>query len=84
MIAKRKQILIDAANHREQEVFQYQVNIDNYSRAIAEIEARHRGIPHMESFAKTLRDLLKSAREEQDKERVLLKVIRDQLEELGA
>ena len=36
--------------------------------------------PHMVAFADRLRELLKSSIEEQDKEKVLLKVIRQQLE----
>lgn len=75
-----KKTLTDAAEHREKEVLHHQINIDNYRRAIAEIEAHHTGKPHMEAFANQLRGLLKSSLEEQDKEAVMLKVIRDQLE----
>lgn len=58
----------------------HQINIDNYRLAIAEIEANYAGVEHMTAFADRLRDLLKSSIEEQDKERVLLKVIKMQLE----
>lgn len=75
-----RQTLIDAAEHREKEVTHYQININNYTRAISEIETQHAGKPHMEEFANRLRELLKSSIEEQEKELVLLKVIRDQLE----
>ena len=75
---ERLDILTQAAEGREREVMHYQINIDNYERAIAEIEAGH---PDMGEFADRLRELLASSRVEQAKERIMLKVIRDQLEE---
>ena len=71
--------LTAAAEHRQREVEQHQINIDNYRLAIAEIEQNHAGKPHMELFADRMRELLKSSTEEQEKEAVLLKVIRLQL-----
>lgn len=79
-MTNKTEILTTAKTHRESEVFQHQINIDNYTLAIAEIEAHHADKPHMQAFADRLRDLLKSSIEEQDKERVLLKVINMQLE----
>lgn len=78
----QQKVLTEAAEHREKEVLHHQINIDNYSRAIAEIEAHHAGKPHMESFAERLRELLTSSVQEQEKEAVMLKVIRAQLEEV--
>ncbi len=75
---ERLSILTAAAEGREREVMHYQINIDNYQRAIAEIEANH---PDMGEFAARLRELLASSITEQAKERIMLKVIRDQLEE---
>jgi len=75
---ERIELLTAAAEGREREVMHYQINIDNFTRAIAEIEANH---PEMEEFANNLRELLASSKLEQAKERILLKVIRDQLEE---
>lgn len=75
---ERIDLLTAAAEGREREVMHYQINIDNFTRAIAEIEANH---PEMEEFANNLRELLASSKLEQAKERILLKVIRDQLEE---
>ena len=75
---ERLDILTQAAEGREREVMHYQINIDNYERAIAEIMANH---PEMGEFADRLRELLASSRVEQAKERIMLKVIRDQLEE---
>lgn len=74
---ERLDILTQAADAREREVMHYQINIDNYERAIAEIMANH---PEMGEFADRLRELLASSRVEQAKERIMLKVIRDQLE----
>lgn len=76
----KKQILLDAAKHRENEVLVHQINIDNYTLAIAEIEEHLFDKLHMREFASRLRELLRSSIEEQDKEKVLLKVIRKQLE----
>ena len=78
LIQERIDILTQALEHREREVMHHQINIDNYERAIAEIEAGH---PDMGEFADRLRELLASSRVEQAKERIMLKVIRDQLEE---
>lgn len=75
---ERLDILKQAAEMRQRETMHYQINIDNYARAIAEIEVNH---PDMGEFADRLRELLASSRVEQAKERVMLKVIRDQLEE---
>ena len=72
--------LTAAAEHRQREVEMHQINIDNYRLAIAEIEANHKGKPHMEEFAQRMQELLKSAIEEQEKEALMLKVILAQLE----
>jgi hypothetical protein len=76
---ERLKILTDAYEHRKREVMHHQINIDNYTLAIAEIEANHADKAHMVEFLERLRDLLASSIVEQDKERVLLKVIGDQL-----
>lgn len=77
LIQERLNILTAAVEARAREIMHYQINIDNYSRAIAEIGDD----PAMQDFARQLRDLLASSRVEQAKECVMLKVIRDQLEE---
>lgn len=78
---ERIDTLTQAAEGRERGVMQYQINIDNFSRAIAEIEANHAHEPHMVEYADHMRELHRTSLIEQAKERVLLKVIRDQLEE---
>ena len=72
--------LTQAAEGREREVLGYQINIDNYRLAIAEIETNHADDPNMQEFAARLRDLLASSLVEQTKEKIMLKVIKSQLE----
>lgn len=78
----KKHILSEAAKHRASEVFHHQINIDNYRLAIQEIEAEHSGVVHMQEFAERLKELLRTSIEEQDKEKIMLKVITMQLESL--
>lgn len=73
------EILRSAAEHRKSEVLQHQINIDNYRLAIADIEQNQQDKQHMIEFAERLRELLQSSICEQDKEKVLLKVIQAQL-----
>jgi hypothetical protein len=76
---QKDSILKAAAAQREQEVMHYQINIDNYRLAIAEIEQNHANELHMIEFANNLKDLLQSSLQEQAKEKVMLKVIQSQL-----
>lgn len=80
MNQERIKILTDAASHREREVMHHQINIDNYRLAIAEIDVHHAADPAMQSFRQQLQGLLDSSLVEQTKEKILLKVIRQQLE----
>lgn len=73
-------ILTEAAEHRARDVMMHQINIDNYRLAIAEIDANHSADPAMQEFKKRLSDLLASSIVEQNKEKILLKVITQQLE----
>ena len=75
----RIEILKSAEEHRKSEVLQHQINIDNYRLAVAEIEQNQQDKPHMVEFTARLRELLQSSICEQDKEKVLLKVIQAQL-----
>ena len=72
--------LTSALEYREKEVWQHQINIDNFRLAIAEIEGKHQGKPHMMEYAERMRNLLSSALQEQEKEQLLVTVIRAQLE----
>ena len=75
----RIEILTQAAEHRRTEVLQHQINIDNYRLAIEEISKNHGDVAHLQEFSARLLDLLKSSICEQDKEKILLKVIEKQL-----
>ena len=73
-------VLIQALEHREQEVFHHQINIDNYRLALVEIAEKHPDCPHMAEFAERLRHLLESSIIEQRKEIIMRDVIAKQVE----
>jgi hypothetical protein len=80
-IQTRKEIIAAAFGARQQEVMHYQINIDNYTLALAEI----RKLPdaeqsELQSFADQLRGLLASEKLEQKKAKIMLKVVKQQLE----
>lgn len=77
---ERIKILTDAHEHRQREVLHHQINIDNYTLALAEIEVRHPNDETMAEFANRLRHLLASSTIEQAKEIILRDVIAKQLE----
>ena len=77
----KQEILLPALKARQQEVVHYQINIDNYTLALAEI----RKLPQAEqdelrAFADQLSSLLASEKLEQKKARIMLAVIQQQLE----
>jgi hypothetical protein len=74
----KKQILTDALTQREEEIFGYQINIDNYTLAIemAKDDA------DLADFAKNLHNLLASSILEQKKAKIMYEVIKKQVEEL--
>jgi hypothetical protein len=77
----RKQILTGALDAREQEVMHYQINIDNYTLALGEIAnlpAHER--EELNEFAGHLRGLLASEILEQKKSKIMLSVIKKQVE----
>jgi cytochrome c551/c552 len=76
----RKEILTAALAHREAEVFQHQINIDNYTLAIAEIDANYADDAAIADFRVRLADLLASSIVEQRKEIIMRDVIARQVE----
>ena len=72
----RHDILTQSIEARENDIMLYQINIDNYRAAIADIEANH---PDLSDFADQLRDLLQSSLREQKKEQVMLAAIKANL-----
>jgi cytochrome c551/c552 len=73
-------ILTAALENRNAEVFQHQINIDNYTLAIAEIDANYADDEAIQEFRARLTDLLASSIVEQRKEIIMRDVIAKQLE----
>ena len=74
------EILKTALEHREAEVFQHQINIDNYRLALEEIAAKYADDADIAPFADKLGDLLSSSIIEQRKEIIMRDVIAKQIE----
>ena len=73
----REETLQEALKAREEEVLMYQINIDNYERAIVKSECD----PELAEFVERLNELLASSRLEQKKAKIMLDVLREQIEE---
>lgn len=80
---EKTKILASALEHRRTEVMNYQINIDNYRAAIAEIDANYKDNADLLPFREQLCELLKTTLIEQTKEKIMLTVIERQLKELG-
>jgi hypothetical protein len=78
------QILQSSLEPRIDEIINYQINIDNYTRAIAKIDVEYTDNPAMVEFRDRLVDLLESHKIEQLKAIVIRDVITDQITELEA
>ena len=68
---------------RNDEIDGYQINIDNYARAIDKINEQHADNPAMIEFRDRLADMLASNKTEQLKANIIRDVIADQLNESG-
>ena len=71
--------LADAKSYREQEVLEYQINIDNYRLAIQKAAQD----PDMVEFKAQLESLLTSSILEQKKAKIMLEVVTEQLNAMG-
>lgn len=71
------EVLTQAKTAREQEVFEYQINIDNYVIAIDLIKDN----VEMAAFKANLEDLLSANKREQAKAQLMLDVINIQLQQ---
>lgn len=77
----REEILTSALDAREQEVMHYQINIDNYTIALEKIGALGADErAELSGFADQLRNLLSSEKVEQKKAKIMLSVLKQQLE----
>ena len=68
---------------RNDEIDEYQINIDNYARAIDKINEQHADDPAIIEFRDRLADMLASNKTEQLKAIIIRDVIADQLNESG-
>jgi hypothetical protein len=73
----RGEILSEALKAREEEILHYQINIDNYRLAIQ----KSKDDEDLAAFCDQLRDLLASSLLEQKKAKIMLEVIKDQIED---
>jgi hypothetical protein len=76
----REQIITAALEGREQEVMHYQINIDNYSLALQQIDL----LPpdeqvELREFSRQLKELLISEKLEQKKSKIMLAVMKAQV-----
>lgn len=69
---------------RQDEILSYQINIDNYARAIIKINDEHANNPAMVEFRDRLADMLEGHKTEQLKAIIIHDVIADQLTEMEA
>jgi hypothetical protein len=77
----RNEILGAAFAARQQEVLHYQINIDNYTLALAKIqELSDAEQTELHPFSEQLRGLLASEKLEQKKAKIMLAVLQQQLE----
>lgn len=78
----RIETLKEAVEGRNAEILGYQINIDNYERAIAKINQEYTDKPEILEFRDQLIDMLESHQTEQLKAIIIRDVIADQLKEL--
>jgi uncharacterized transporter YbjL len=71
-----------AVEARNDEILGYQINIDNYERAIAKINKEYSDKPEILKFRDQLIDMLESHKTEQLKTIIIRDVIVDQLKEI--
>jgi len=71
-----------ALAYRDEEIFNYQINIDNYEKAILKIENQYSENKNIVEFSKQLKELLESSKTEQLKSIIIRDVILEQVTEL--
>ena len=79
---KKLEALRTALESRIQEVMEYQINIDNFVRAIAKIDSEYANEPNLVPFRENLTNLLESNKAEQLKAIIIRDVIAEQIAEL--
>ena len=76
--------LKSALSNRNDEIMSYQINIDNYERAIVKIDAEHSDNPAMIEYRDLINGMLSSSKTEQLKTTIIRDVIADQVNEMEA
>lgn len=84
MIMSKIDTLKSALSGRNDEIEEYQINIDNYTRAIKKIDAEHADNPAMVDFREKLANMLEAHKIEQLKSIIIRDVIADQITESEA
>ena len=83
-IMNKLQTLQSALEPRNDEILNYQINIDNYTRAVDKINTEYADNPAMVEFRDRLSNMLESNKIEQLKAIIIRDVIADQITELEA
>lgn len=78
------EILKSALAGRDEEILGYQINIDNYSRAIDKINSSYADNKEIVEFGERLAAMLEEHKTEQLKAKIIRDVIADQLNEMEA
>jgi len=75
----KQQILTDALEAREHSVMLYQINIDNYTFSVAEIDATENPSADLLAYREQLVQLLVTEKREQSKEQIIMRALQAQL-----
>lgn len=78
------EILTQNAEMRRASIEAYQMNIDNYTLAVADINENFSDDPEMQAFKTRLEELLVTERREQGKEHIMLRALEVQIAQLTA
>jgi hypothetical protein len=78
------ELLTQNAEMRRDAIAAYQINIDNYTLAVADISENFSDDPEMQAFKTRLEELLVTERREQGKERIMLRALEAQIAQLTA
>ena len=80
--AGKKAILTEGITARETEVMYREINITNYEKAIAKIDAEHADDPEMQKHKAHIQKLLDGEKREKLKEEIMIEVSENQIEDI--
>lgn len=78
-IEKKLEVFKAALQQREEEIFHYQIDIDNFKRAIKKIEIEYEEDNDMKEFKKNLENLLQQNIAQQKRAQLIYDVVKEQL-----